>query len=248
MEATIISNYDPGIHGRDLESTVTRLKKDASYKDQRTVIVTPTLGKVPVRVALSWQSLIRPPNAACPMLAADGAEVGEAYSCIISAILDHPDMGKWKYLLTVEHDNILPADGLVRLQQHMEAHPEFCAISALYFTKGRGGQAQCWGDIKDPVFNFRPQIPVPNVPNSQLIEVNGTGMGMTLYNLQIFRDKKLRQPWFKTTASSTEGSYSQDLYWATDARKNGYRFAVACDVKSSHLDYDGKFGPAGEAY
>ena len=44
----------------------------------------------------------------------------------------------------------------------MEDHPEFAAIGGLYFTKGPGGCSQIWGDIKDPILNFRPQVPDPN--------------------------------------------------------------------------------------
>ena len=41
-----------------------------------------------------------------------GMEVGEAYSQAIEAILAHPDLSKFKYILTMEHDNIPPPDGL----------------------------------------------------------------------------------------------------------------------------------------
>lgn len=242
-EPQIISNYDAGHHNNNMPQTIERLTKEAAYKDCRTIIIAPTVGKVPARVALSWQGLAKPPNSNCPMVLADGAEVGEAYSRCIEGILAHPDMSKYPYMLTVEHDNILPYDGLLKLIQHMESHPEFDVIGALYFTKGNGGVAQCWGDIKDPVLNFRPQRPIANVLDSQLIEVYGTGMGMTMYRLKMFRDKNLRKPWF-----ATKDGFSQDLYFASDAKKNGYRFAVALDVKVSHLDYDGKFGPPGKCW
>ena len=41
------------------------------------------------------------------------------------------------------------------------------------------------------------------------------------------------------------GVGTQDLYFWGDARKYGYRCAIACDVKVGHYDHEGKFGPKG---
>jgi hypothetical protein len=110
----------------------------------------------------------------------------------------------------------------------------------LYFLKGPGGVAQIWGDPKDPVVNFRPQ---PPDPQGGLVECCGTGMGFNLWRMSMFRDKKLRRPWFKTLSGKEgRGIGTQDLYFWADARKHGYRCAVACDVKVGHYDLKGEFG------
>ena len=101
----------------------------------------------------------------------------------------------------------------------------------MYFTKGEGGVAQIWGDPKDPIVNFRPQLPDPN---GGLVECCGTGMGFNLWRLKMFRDKKLRRPWFVT--QKKDGVATQDLYAWSDFRKHGYRCAIACDVKVGHYD------------
>ena len=80
--------------------------------------------------------------------------------------------------------------------------------------------------------NFRPQAPDPN---GGLVECWGTGMGFNLFRIKMFKDKKLRKPWFKTVADNT-GIGTQDLYFWSDARKNGYRCAIDCDVKVGHYD------------
>lgn len=246
MKAPIIlSNFDGGIHNADLTKTISRLNKDMAYKDLSCIIITPTLGQVPIRVIKSWEELITPPNNRIVRLYADGAEVGEAYSACIEAILTNPELSKWKYICTREHDNVLPPDGLIKLLRQMEDHPEYSAISACYFTKGFNGQPQIWGDTKDHVFNFRPQLPDPK---GGLIECNGIGQGFAVFRMKMFKDKNLRRPWFKTTSSKEEGAYSQDLYFWSDARKNGYRVAVDCSVKVGHYDYEGKFGEAGMIY
>lgn len=61
-------------------------------------------------------------------------------------------------------------------------------------------------------------------------------MGFTLARLSVFTDQRLRRPWFKTVASKEEGVGTQDLHWASDMRKHGYRFAVDCDVRVGHLE------------
>lgn len=160
-----------------------------------------------------------------------GQEVGEAYSNAIEQVLAHPELSKWEYILTVEHDNIPPSDGLIKLLKRMEDNPHLDCIGGLYWTKGEGGVPQIWGDIKDPVQNYRPQPP----QQGQLVECWGTGMGFNLWRLKMFKDPKLRKPWFKTVAGA-EGVGTQDLYFWSDARKNGYRCAVDCDVLTGHYD------------
>ena len=92
---------------------------------------------------------------------------------------------------------------MLRLVEQMEAHPEFAAIGGLYFTKGPGGCAQIWGDPKDPVVNYRPQLPDPN---GGLVECCGTGMGFTMYRLSMFKDPRLRKPWRAESRSGRSSS------------------------------------------
>jgi hypothetical protein len=113
----------------------------------------------------------------------------------------------------------------------MEEHPELACIGGLYWTKGEGRVPQIWGDIKDPVVNYRPQPPVPG----ELVECYGTGMGFNLWRTSMFKDKKLRQPWFVTQAGK-QGVGTQDLYAWSDLRKYGYRCAIDCDVLVGHYD------------
>lgn len=186
---------------------------------------------IPTKVYLSHCGLIFPPNQNVYRMAAVGMEVGEAFSNAITEILNHPEIGQWEYLLTIEHDNVPPQDGLLKLLERMEAHPEYACIGGLYWTKGEGGVPQIWGDPKDGL-NFRPQAPDIN---GGLVPCNGTGMGFNLWRLQMFRDERLRRPWFKTIAGN-EGVGTQDLYFWGDAQKVGYKCAVDCSVKVGHFD------------
>lgn len=237
MSGQLIIQDFAGAHNRDAKVGA-RLLKGGSWKRQRVVVVLPAAATIPAKVALSHWNLAFPPNNGVVRILAQGLEVGDAYSQAIDGILAHPDLKEWEYLLTVEHDNLPPSDGVVRLIEQLEAHPEYACIGGLYYTKGPGGVPQIWGDPKDPVLNFRPQVPM----DGQLVECCGTGMGFNLWRLSMFKDPRLRRPWFKTICGK-EGVGTQDLHFWSDARKHGYRCAIDCGVKVGHFDLEGKFGP-----
>lgn len=228
----MIIGIESGKHNEDLNASAKRIIEGGSWKKQRVITLIPAAKMIPTKVYLSHCSLMFPPNQASLRMAAIGMEVGEAFSQSIQDILSHPELSEWEYLLTIEHDNIPPADGILQLLKRMEEHPEFACIGGLYWTKGEGGVPQIWGDPKDPILNFRPQAPDPN---GGLVECCGTGMGFNLWRLSMFKDEKLRKPWFKTIAGA-EGIGTQDLYFWTDARKHGYRCAIDCSVRVGHYD------------
>ncbi len=224
---------DVGRNNANLELARGRIIEGGTWKNQRMVVLIPSAPTIPAKVALSHWNLMFPPNQAVHRQLCLGLEVGEAYSQAIEGILAHPELSTWEYLLTIEHDNMPPPDGVLKLIKRMEAHPEFACVGGLYWTKGEGGVPQIWGNIEDPIPNFRPQAPVPG----QLVECCGTGMGFNLWRLSMFKDPALRRPWFKTTASAAEGIGTQDLYAWKDFRQHGYRCAIDCDVLVGHYDH-----------
>lgn len=238
MQPQIVAQDIGGRHNNDLDASRGRIIRGASWKKQRVVCVMPAADLISAKVCLSLWSLVFPPNQAAHRMIALGMEVGDAYSATFEQIAAHPDLGQWEYIFTCEHDNILPCDTVIKLIETMETHPEYCAVSALYWTKGEGGQPQCWGDPTDANLNFRP-IP-PRV--GEVIEVNGIGMGAAIWRMKTFKDKRFPRPFFKTKAGR-EGVGTQDLSFAGEAKKLGYRFAVDCRVLVGHYDYEGKFGP-----
>jgi len=223
--------YDFGKHNEDLEKTRSRLIEGGSWKHQRIVLLIPSAKLIPAKVTLSWMNLIWPPNQQVFRMMMLGQEVGEAYTNAIEYVLNHPELSKWEYILTIEHDNIPPPDGILKLIEDMEKYPQYACIGGLYYTKGEGGVAQIWGDIKDPVINFRPQPP----KIGEIIETYGTGMGFNLWRISMFKDQKLRRPWFKTRAG-IDGTGTQDLTFWSDAKKYGYRCAIDCRIPVGHHD------------
>lgn len=225
---------DYGRHNESPEESSARILKGASWKRQRIIKVVPAAATISAKIALSHECLIYPPNNGVVRMLAQGVEVGEAYTAAIESILETPELRDWEYVLTCEHDNCPPSDGVLKLIESMDKYPKYSAISGLYWTKGYGGVAQIWGDPQDPVVNFRPQVPVPDTVQ----ECCGIGMGFALFRLKMFKNKKLRKPWFKTISSAAEGVGSQDLYFWSDARKHGHRCAVDTRVKVGHLDLE----------
>jgi len=232
MGELIIQDFG-GVNNVDLSAAAARIVSGGSWKKQRIAVVIPADSMISAKVALTHWNLIFPPNNGVFRILAQGLEVGEAYTAAIDGILAHPELSQWEYVLTLEHDNTPPPDGVIKLVKRMEEHPELSCIGGLYFTKGEGGVPQIWGDPKDGL-NFRPQ---PPDPNGGLVECCGTGMGFNLWRLDMFKDPKLRRPWFKTVnGSDGQGVGTQDLYFWTDARKYGYRCAIDCSVKVGHYD------------
>lgn len=228
-----IVGYDAGRNNMNIESATSRIIEGATWKKQRVIVLIPSSKTISAKVALSHWNLMFPPNQGVYRMLCLGMEVGDAYNQAIQAVLGHPDLSTWEYILTLEHDNVPPPDGLLKLIEAMDHNPQLACIGGLYWTKGEGGVPQIWGDVNDPVLNFRPQPPRDN----ELVECCGTGMGFNLWRLDTFKDERLRQPWFKTlTGIEGQGIGTQDLYFWNDARKHGYRCAVDCRVKVGHYD------------
>lgn len=227
-------NYQ-GQHNTDFDVSAARVLADASWKHQRIVVIQPAALMIPAIAHLAQWDLIFPPNNGVAKLMTQGAEVGKAYSDAIEGVIRHPELSKWEFILTVEQDNCPPRDGVLELIKTLDAHPEFAAVSGLYWCKGPGGCAHIWGDINDPVPNYRPQVPYPDA----LIECYGISMGFALWRIAMFKDPKLPRPLFRTKAGK-QGVGTQDLaFWGDGARQLGYRCAVDCRVKVGHVDDQG---------
>lgn len=197
------------------------------YQDCSTVIITPTKeGMVSVKVVESWMNLRFPLNNKFFRIFVTGQEVGDAYSSTIEMILNHPELSKYKYILTIEADNMPPVDGLLKLYENMD---KYDVIGGFYFSKV-GEVPMVFGDIKEEL-NFRP-IEGSIEP---ILPCWGIGMGFTLYKMEIFKDQRLKRPFFKTI-NTEEEVMTQDLYFFKNLASLGYK--VACDtrIKVGHFD------------
>ena len=212
----------------------------STYRDNSTHVVIPTRGLVDTRVVASWQAMIAPMNQKRSVLFARGDEVGKAYDAMISSLLSNPDLSSWKYVLTLEDDNIVPPDAHVRLLESIE-WGHFDVVGGLYFTKGGINMPMAYGDpeeyLRTGVLDFRPRNVAEAVAAGQVMPVNGTAMGCTLYRLDLFRE--LPPPWFITMADVIDGqpqAFTQDLSFSKRLKLAGKRLAVDCRVRVGHLD------------
>lgn len=227
----VIENYQ-GTHNAELLKSIERLEKGKAYRDLSTVCIVPTRGMIPAKAAQSWMGIISPMNQKFTRIFMIGMEVGEAYDAAIEVILSNPELSKWKYVLTLEEDNIPPPDGLLKLYENID---DYAAIGGLYWTKGEGGQPMIYGEGEEGNLHFRPQPPIKDIQ-----ECDGLGMGFTLFKLDIFKDQMIEKPWFKTCQDFEPGRgakvMTQDLFFFEKIRKLGYK--VACDtrVKVGHYD------------
>jgi hypothetical protein len=230
----VISFDFSGRHNGSLANGADRILVGATWKKQRIVVLIPAAGSIPAKVYMAHQVLTFPRNQQVTRMLCLGDEVGEAYSNAVAHVLEDPVLSGFEYILTLEHDNTPPPDGLLRLIARMDAHPEFAAIGGLYWEKGEDGQPQCWGDVKDPVINFRPQ---PPPPVGELGEYYGVPMGFTLWRMSMFKDPRLPRPFFTTVQDANQyesDTATQDLAFWRKAWPLGYRCAIDAGVLVGH--------------
>lgn len=230
----VIENYE-GRHNSNLDETIARLENSKSYQDLSTICIVPTRGVIAAKVVQSWWGMMNPMNQKFIRVFMIGMEVGAAYSAAIEQILANPVLSTWKYIMTLEEDNMPPPDGLLKLYEGMG---KYDVIGGLYWTKGELGQPMIYGDPRSMPLSFIPQKPVLDT----IQECNGLGMGFNLFKMDIFKDQRVPRPFFRTLQeySPTTGarSYTQDLYFYENIHKLGYK--VACDtrIKVGHYDIE----------
>lgn len=227
------SNAIKGINNGDISAAAKRVAKSNTYRDLSTFWVTPTRDhKLDDQVVFqSWMSVALPMNQKfCKTCIAD-FEVGEAYNAAVEIILaDEKIRGiKWKYMLTVEVDNLPPADGLLKLYESID---KYDVVSGLYWMKSENGTPHIYGHPDRPG-DFSPQVPLEDTVQP----CNMSGMGFTLFNMDIFR--KLPKPWFHTADVNDIGQeFTQDGYFFKKAGEAGFKFAVDTRVKVGHIDFE----------
>jgi hypothetical protein len=218
-----------GAHNNDPEAS-TRILNMGTYRDLSTVWVTPSKdGKLDMQIMFqSWLPMLTPLNQKVMRLGIANAEVGQAYEAAVEMILRDPI--PWKYMLTLEHDNLPPRDGLLKLYEAITTS-DYDVVGGLYWLKGEMGAPMIYGNPDIPG-DFAPQAPVPNT----LQRTNGLGMGFNLFRVDMFR--KIPQPWFIAGEGIPHDELaSQDLFFFQKAAKYGFKFACATGIKIGHMDF-----------
>lgn len=221
----------------------------STFRDSSTVIIIPTRGMINHKVVSSWQGLIQPMNSKRAILFAVGDEVGHAYDKLVREVLAHPELSTWKYILTLEDDNLIPQDAHLKLLESIQ-WSGFDGMGGLYFTKGEYNMPMAYGNPRKydqtGQLEFAPLDVSGAIKSGAVVEVNGIAMGCSLYRMDLFRE--VSAPWFVTTTDSTTDKLpgspeyvahygmTQDLYFCKQARLKGKKFGVDTRVKVGHLD------------
>lgn len=191
-----------------------------SYVDRSHAIVTPSRGLIHAEVYYNHLAMNPPPSGAKMIrLIVTGDEVGVAYNRAIRTILEYKE--RFRYIVTLEDDMIVPADGIEKLLHSIETHPEMAGISGLYYTKD---------DRHIPLVLGHPDVPQDVAVRNPtgFVECNVIPQGFGIFRADLYRE--LPFPWYITTRET------QDVYFCRHARNKGYRFAVDCSIKAGHLD------------
>jgi hypothetical protein len=224
---------DKGVNNNNLDKAIERIDKSKMYEDLSTIIICPTRGMFPTRIVQSWMKLQRPMNqlVAGPIFA-ESMKVDAAYNGLIEYILKSDYLNKFKYILTIEEDNMPPSDGLLRLYENMD---KYDVVGGLYWGKGKEGFPMIFGNPEDGPMDVKPQKPIAG----ELQECNAMGMGFNLFKLDMFRE--MEGPWFKTLEGSDEygidQKVTQDIYFYRKASEKGYKFACDNRVLVGHYDH-----------
>jgi hypothetical protein len=223
--ASISGTHNIGSKGAE------RIKKSNIFRDLSTVWVTPTKDHAldDQVVFQSWMSLAKAPNAKFAQWCIANAEVADAYNAAVDVILH--DKTPWKYLLTVETDNLPPVDGLLKLYESVD---KYDVVGGLYWMKGDNGTPHIYGNPDEPG-TWAPQVPLEDTVQP----CNMLAMGFTLFNMDLFR--KLPGPWFKTSGPEDGvNQYTQDGWFFKRLFDNKIPYKAACDtrVKVGHIDFE----------
>lgn len=241
-----------------------RFERTKVWRDQGITWVMPFIPgqSVAPSVAISWMGVATAMNHLnTGLIHCEGLEVAEAYNHLFRLAtvrdyaLDHyPEeyvkiIERTRYVLTTEHDNVIPGGAVTELFTALFACPDcgedvdgpewlcpnghhgFDAVSGLYMTKTDPPTPMAYGNPANGPDDFRPQSVRAAIEAKRILEVNGIAMGCALWRKDLFA--KVEQPWFETTSSST-----QDLTFCRRAKAQaGARFGVHCGVRVPHHDY-----------
>ncbi len=276
MKKVAANTIDSLLHEAKVRNITAKIPSGKTFKDLSTIIIVPNRGTTEEKHSLnckkcktkneftttvvhgfhplfveSFKRLVKPMNVPVLDMVVGGYEVGEAYNIAIESILSNPALADFKYILTIEDDNLVPyipntQGPLMMLYEDIEKG--YDVVGGLYWTKGLPSLPLIYGDPKEKPDSkagyFKVRYPSAKKgdggwKDGDLVECNGMGMGFTLFKLDIFRDQRLTKPWFKTVTEQTNSGpkiYTQDLYFFEKVKKLGYKVAIDTRVKVGHLD------------
>lgn len=74
---------------------------------------------------------------------------------------------------------------------------------------------------------------IEDYQDGELIEVDATGTGCLMFDMQVFRE--MPAPWFRFGLTEDNKPIGEDFGFCSDLRKNGYKIFVDTSIKCGHL-------------
>ena len=132
------------------------------------------------------------------------------------------------YVLMIDSDVKVPKDTLIKL---LECQSD---IALGWYYKKRTVNDQT------VIFNFGKNYTDENMIYGKTLleaidpfDIKGGGLGIALVNVNVFR--KMEYPYFRYVIYDDDTVLSEDLYFCTEARKNGINIKCNPTVKANHI-------------
>ena len=127
------------------------------------------------------------------------------------------------YLMMADTDQVYPQDALTKLLSHkvdicgVRVHSRWFPYAPVFY-RGTVGKYQF--------------IPNEEMYSGKLVEIDATGTGCLLLNMEIF--DRLEPPWFKFSMNR-EKPVGEDIYFCHKAREAGIKIYVDTSIEVGHL-------------
>lgn len=133
--------------------------------------------------------------------------------------------GGFDYIFMVDADMYVPQDTLKKMLEH----PTEICLGLCPRKNTKDGQTCIY---KMGQVNYKNAYTYHDIPKNKRIVVHGGGLACALIKVEIF--KHLTYPWFRYVTYQDGSELSEDLYFCSQAKANGYKIYVDTRVRCGH--------------
>lgn len=131
------------------------------------------------------------------------------------------------HIAMLDTDQVYPADTLERLAGHRlpvvsaKVHRRYAPYDPILLRKASADD-----------FDYE-LMPDDLWVGKELVEVDATGTGAVLYDIEVF--KKIPEPWFEFSTTAAGKPVGEDICFCHKLKKAGYKIFVDCSIKVGHI-------------
>jgi len=204
---------------------------DEIFKDMRLGIALPLTNKITNSEFWdSFTTMTKPKEYAYIKPGLSVGDYAQNIAIVRNALVEKAIQADCTHLLMMDTDQVPERDAIPKLARHKlpivhaKVHRRYPPFDPIFFR----------GEI-----NKYTLIPDEEWGKGGLMEVDATGAGMVLYDINVFFD--VDYPWFELIMSGKDenGDYrkavGEDINFCSKLKQAGYKIFVDCDVKVGHL-------------